>query len=71
VYTIGTTIAREIVMATTSFDKDFKVTDDKVIKKFKSAAANPRSVAVKKRNYESDKSKGIQLLTRQLSSSGI
>ncbi|MDD9177583.1 MULTISPECIES: hypothetical protein [Aliivibrio] len=58
-------------MATTSFDKDFKVTDDKVINKFKMAAANPRKVAVKKRNYESDKSKGIQLLTRQLSNSGM
>ncbi|WP_172953211.1 hypothetical protein [Vibrio fujianensis] len=58
-------------MATTSFDKDFKVTDDKVIKKFKMAAANPRKVVVKKRNYESDKSKGIQSLTRQLSNSGM
>ena len=58
-------------MATTSFDKDFKVTDDKVINKFKMAAATPRKVAVKKRNYESDKSKGIQLLTRQLSNSGM
>ncbi len=58
-------------MATTSFDKDFKVTDDKVIKEFKSAAANPRRVAVNTRNYEFDKSKGIQLLTRQLSNSTI
>ncbi len=58
-------------MATTSFDKDFKVTDDKVIKEFKSAAANPRIIAVHKRNYESDKSKGIQLLTRLLSNSAI
>ncbi|ENR6547674.1 hypothetical protein ACEWOX_003422 [Vibrio cholerae] len=58
-------------MATTSFDKDFKVTDDKVINKFKMAAENPRKVVVKKRNYESDKSKGIQLLTRQLSNSGM
>lgn len=62
---------QEIVMATTSFDKDFKITDDKVINKFKMAATNPRKVALKKRNYESDKSKGIQLLTRQLSSSEI
>lgn len=58
-------------MATTSFDKDFKVADDKVIKMFKMAAANPRKITVKKRNYESDKSKGIQLLKRQLSNSGI
>jgi hypothetical protein len=57
-------------MATTSFDKNFKVSDVQVIDKFKSAAANPRKIAVKKRNYESDKSKGIQLLIRQLSNSG-
>ena len=57
-------------MATTSFDKDFKVTDDALIKKFKNAAVNPKKITVKKRDYESDKSKGIQLLTRQLSNSG-
>jgi len=56
-------------MATTSFDKNFKVTDEKVIEKFKNAATNPRMVAIEKRNYESDKSKGIQLLIRQLSNS--
>lgn len=56
-------------MATTSFDKNFKVSDVKVIAKFKNAAVHPRKIAIKKRNYEYDKSKGIQLLTRQLSNS--
>ncbi len=57
-------------MATTSFDKSFKVTDEKGIEKFKNAAANPRKIAVKQRDYESDRSKGIQLLARQLSNLG-
>ena len=58
-------------MATTSFDKDFKVIDVKAIEKFKIAAANPRKLVIKKRNYESDKSKGIKLLTQQLSILGM
>lgn len=56
-------------MATTSFDRDFQVSDIKVIEKFKHSATNPRKIEIKKRDYESDKSKGIQLLTRQLSNS--
>lgn len=56
-------------MATTSFDKNFTVTDESAIKKFKHAAKHPRKVSVTKRDYESDKEKGIQLLTRKLSNS--
>lgn len=58
-------------MASTSFDKDFKVSDDKAIEKFKLAAKKPRKVAIKKRDYESDKLKGIKLLTQRLSNSAI
>jgi len=54
-------------MATTSFDKDFEVTDKSVIKKFKCDGENPRKVSVKKRDYESDKARGIALLKQQLS----
>lgn len=57
-------------MATTSFDKSFKVTDEQHIEKFKNAAMKPRTIVFKPRNYESDKSKGIQLLTQQLSNLG-
>jgi hypothetical protein len=60
-----------IVMATTSFDKDFKVTDEAAIKRLKSAAANPIGVVVKKRDYASDKSEGMQLLKQKLSSSAM
>ncbi len=56
-------------MATTSFDKNFTVSDESAIAKFKHAAKNPRRISVKKRNYESDKEKGIRLLTRKLSNS--
>ncbi|EGQ8100786.1 hypothetical protein MW374_004106 [Vibrio parahaemolyticus] len=56
-------------MATTSFDKNFVVTDEVAIAKFKNAAKNPRKVSVKKRDYESDKEKGIQRLVRKLSNS--
>ena len=57
-------------MATTSFDKEFIVTNEQRIEKFKEAATNPRKIAVKQRDYASDKSKGIQLLTQQLSNLG-
>lgn len=53
-------------MATTSFDKNFKVTDEQSIEKFKNAAANPRKITVKQKNDAADKSKGIQLLAQQL-----
>jgi len=56
-------------MATTSFDKSFIVTNEERIEKFRRAAATPRKVVVKRRNYESDRSKGIQLLAQRLSSS--
>ncbi|MEI8634730.1 hypothetical protein P4S72_27195 [Vibrio sp. PP-XX7] len=35
-------------MATTSFDKNFTVTDSEVIEKFKQDASHPRKVSVKK-----------------------
>lgn len=56
-------------MATTSFDKNFIVTDETAIAKFKNAAKHPRKVTVKKRNYESEQAEGIQLLVRKLSNS--
>lgn len=56
-------------MPTSSFDKDFVVTDEVAIKKFKAAANNPTKVPVKSRDCESDKQNGIQLLVRKLSNS--
>lgn len=56
-------------MATTSFDKNFIVTDEKAIAKFKRSTTAPRKVTVKQRNYESDKEKGIQRLKLKLLSS--
>ena len=54
-------------MATTSFDKDFKVTNIINIKKFKAAAINPKIPIIKKsRDYEADRQRGICLLTQQL-----
>lgn len=55
-------------MATTSFDKDFKLTDEATITRLKRAAVTPRVVVIKKRDYASDKSEGIKLLKQKLSS---
>jgi len=54
-------------MATTSFEKDFTVTDKEVIQKLKRATAHPRKISIKKRDYKSDESEGINLLRRKLS----
>lgn len=54
-------------MATTSFDKDFVVTNKDSIKEFKDDSKKPLKVVVKQRNYDADKQKGIQLLKRHFS----
>jgi len=54
-------------MATTSFDKVFKVTDQGAIKRLKQAYTHPRIVSVKKRDYKSDEIEGVELLKRKLS----
>lgn len=56
-------------MATTSFSKEFTVIDTDAIARFKKASNNPIKIHVKKRDYESDKTKGIQLLKQRLSKS--
>ncbi len=58
-------------MATTSFDKSFDVVDDATISSFIRNAKKPRQISVNKRNYNSDKKKGISLLKQRLSNSKI
>ena len=53
-------------MATTSFDKNFVVTDKNSIEKFKQDEINPIKVFISNRDYNLDKSKGIELLKQQL-----
>ena len=55
-------------MATSSFNKDFVVTDEKSIQQLKSELYKPRVVEVKKRYHKKDKVKGISLLRQRLSS---
>ncbi len=56
-------------MATTSFDKDFTVTDAEAIARFKDAAKHPRKITGKKRDYESEQAEVIRLLKQKLSNS--
>lgn len=56
-------------MATVSFDKNFVVSDKKSIEKIYQDLAAPRRIIVKKRDYESENQRGIQLLKQRLSSS--
>jgi hypothetical protein len=53
-------------MATTSFEKDFVISDERSIKNFKSNLSNPRKIKVSSRNLKDDRVKGIQLLKQKL-----
>ena len=55
-------------MPTSSFDKSFVVSDEKAIQQLKSDIENPKKVIVKKRNFESDRISGIQLIKDTLAS---
>jgi hypothetical protein len=56
-------------MATTSFNKDFVISDTKSIKAFQAQVASPRKIVITPRDLQADKVKGIQLLKQQLSAS--
>lgn len=60
--------ARNKNMPTSSFDKSFVVSDEKAILQLKSDIKNPKKVIVKKRNFESDRISGIQLIKNTLGS---
>lgn len=51
-------------MATTSFNKEFVVTDEKSIQRIRWDLAHPRRVVIKRRNYSADSKKGIKLFTQ-------
>ena len=53
-------------MATTSFGKNFVVSDQNSINQLKSDFSNPRKVTTKKRNIEAENVQGIKLLKQQL-----
>ncbi|KOO60059.1 hypothetical protein WH43_00060 [Rheinheimera sp. KL1] len=53
-------------MATTSFDRNFVVSDSKSIEQIHKDLEAPRHVKIKKRNYKADSVKGIALLKQQL-----
>ena len=53
-------------MATSSFNKNFVVTDQECIKQLRISLNQPRRVEIKKRDYEADKIKGLALLKQQL-----
>ncbi len=57
---------KEVKMATTSFDKNFVVTDMESIKQLRADMKNPRKVAIKKYDREAENKKGIQLLKQRL-----
>jgi hypothetical protein len=57
---------RNKTMPTSSFDKEFIVTDYEAIRQLKSDMENPIKVTVKKRNYESDRRSGIQIIKDKL-----
>ncbi len=54
-------------MATTSFNKDFIITDSKSIRQFRDDLQKPQIVTVKNRDHKKDKVKGICLLKQRLS----
>ncbi len=53
-------------MATTSFDKNFVIKNEKNIKLFQKNLAQPKKVKIAQCNLQADKIKGIELLKRQL-----
>jgi hypothetical protein len=56
-------------MATTSFNKDFVISDAKSIKVFQAQVENPKKIVITSRDLQAEKVKGIQLLKQQLSAS--
>lgn len=53
-------------MATTSFNKDFVISDEKSVIAFQVNLTNPIKVKVVSRDLKADKIKGIKLLKQQL-----
>ena len=53
-------------MATTSFDKEFVVTDESSIRATKEKLENPTKIGVIHRDYDLDKLKGINLSNKLL-----
>jgi hypothetical protein len=53
-------------MATASFNKNFIVTDQDSIEKFRADMKHPRKVAIKKYDREAENKQGIQLLKQRL-----
>lgn len=51
-------------MATSSFDRDFVITDKKSAKQLARAFLHPQKVNIIQRDYEADSKKGIELLSR-------
>jgi hypothetical protein len=62
---------KELVMATTSFEKNFVVTDPNAIRAFKENCKKAHKVTTNNRNHEADRVKGIALLRQRLSHSQI
>jgi hypothetical protein len=54
-------------MATTSFNKDFVISDEKSVIAFQVNLTNPRKIKVVPRDLKADKIKGIKLLKQRLS----
>ncbi|MFT6347108.1 MAG: hypothetical protein ACJAYB_000089 [Psychromonas sp.] len=53
-------------MATTSFNKNFVVTDQTSIKNLAKDLLTPHKIVINKRDYQTDKVKGIELLKQRL-----
>jgi hypothetical protein len=54
-------------MATSSFFRDFVITDKKVAEKFLQELDKPNVIKVKKRDLEKDKKEGLKLLKKHFS----
>lgn len=54
-------------MATASFERSFVVNDSKSIEQIHKDLAAPRRIKIKKRDYQAESEKGIQLLKQRLS----
>lgn len=59
----------EVTVANSSFDRVFKVRDEENARKLIRNIITPSKVVVAKRDYERDKKRGIELLTRRFSAS--
>ncbi|WP_435234495.1 hypothetical protein ACR30L_12025 [Psychromonas sp. PT13] len=55
-------------MATTSFNKNFVVSDKKSIRQLKADINSPRKVFIKEYDRKAENAKGIKLLKQRLSS---